>query len=83
MQIVDNAIILLLITLSFLAGKRMSDRYHEHIIDELRYQTRLSAAQHGVAYVAPPMKRQRQPIGQEFMDKLKKDGRATQQINNA
>lgn len=83
MQIVDNAIILLLIALSFFAGKRTADRYNEHIIDELRYQTRLFAAQQGVGYVAPPMKRQRQPIGQEFMDKLKKDGRATQQINNA
>jgi len=81
MQIVDNVIILLLPILAFWAGKHISDRYHEGIIDELRYSLRLNAAERGVGYVAPPAKRQRVPIGQPFMDKLKETGRAVQQID--
>ena len=83
MQILDNVIILLLPVLAFWAGKHISDRYHEEIIDELRYSLRLNAAERGVGYVAPPVKRQRQrvPIGQPFMDKLKETGRAVQQID--
>ena len=81
MQIVDNAIILILICLAFIAGKKMSDNYHNVTIDELRYQLRLLSAQHGTGYVAPPVRKQRVAIGQEFMDRLKEHGRATQQIS--
>ena len=81
MQIVDNIIILLLPVLAFLAGKHISDKYHAMIISELQYQLRLSAAKEGVGYVAPPPKRY-VPIGQQFMDKLKQDGKAVQQIKN-
>ena len=83
MQILDNVIILLLIVISFVAGKKMSDKQYGYIIDELRYQTRLTAAQRGVGYVAPPAKQKRVPIGQPFMDKLKENGRAVQQFRNS
>ena len=83
MKILDNIIILLLPVLAFIAGKIISDRYNSSIIEELRYQLRLIAAQQGVGYVAPPTeKHKRVPIGQPFMDKLKTNGRAIQQIHN-
>lgn len=76
MQFIDNLIILLLIALSFYAGKRMSDNYHNATIAELEFQLRLIAAQNGAGYIAPPQ-RKYMPIGQQFMDKLRKEGRAT------
>ena len=84
MQLLDNVIILLLIIGAFAAGKTTSDKYNERCVAELQYQLRLNAAQNGVGYVAPPAtaKRQRAPIGQSFMDKLKENGRATQQISS-
>lgn len=81
MQILDNIIILLLPVIAFIAGKKISDSYHDKIISELQYQLRLGAAQQGVGYIAPPVKKQRVPIGQPFMDRLKENGRATQQIS--
>lgn len=75
MQILDNIIILLLPVLAFFAGKRISDNYHASIISELEFQLRLRAAEKGVGYVAPPPRRR--VIGQEFMDKLRENGRAT------
>ena len=81
MQILDNIIILLLPVIAFIAGKKLSDSYHASVIDELQYQLRLIAAQHGVGYVQPPPKKQ--PIGQPFMDKLKTNGRATQRISHS
>lgn len=80
MNLLDNIIILLLIVSSFIAGKRISDSYHERQIAELEYQLRLFAAEKGVGYIAPPIKKKFVPIGQPFMDKLKENGRATQQI---
>ena len=80
MQMLDNFIILALIVLAFIAGKVISDRYHEKIIQELQYQLRLNAARDGVGYIAPPVKKQLVPIGQPFMDKLKETGHATQAI---
>ena len=77
MQIIDNLIILLLIAASFVAGKHIADSYNRVKIEELEFQLRLYAAERGVGYVAPPVKR-RVPIGQPFMDKLKEHGRATQ-----
>lgn len=82
MQILDNVIILSLPVLAFIAGKIISDRYHERQIQELEYQLRLYAAERGVGYVAPPVKRKYVPIGQPFMDKLKENGRATQALRN-
>lgn len=83
MQMLDNFIILSLIAIAFFAGKRISDNYHDKIIQELQYQLRLRSAKEGVGYVAPPAKKQIVPIGQPFMDKLKQNGRATQQISNS
>lgn len=82
MQIVDNIVIILLIVLSFFAGKRISDNYHRQQLDEMEYQLRLSAAEKGVGYVAPPP-RKRMPIGQPFMDRLKENGRATQRLSRS
>lgn len=80
MQIIDNIVILLLIVAAFFAGKRISDSYHAEQIAELEFQLRLEAAQKGVGYVAPPQKKKYVPIGQDFMDKLKSTGHATQTL---
>ena len=77
MQILDNILILLLPVLTFVAGKRISDAYHRAQIEELEYQLRLYAAEKGVGYISYPQKR---IIGQPFMDRLKKTGRAIQQF---
>lgn len=82
MRIIDNIVILLLIVLAFIAGKRISDSYHNDQIRELEYQLRLLAAEKGIGYVAPPVKKKFVPIGQPFMDRLKENGRATQQISS-
>lgn len=82
MQILDNLIILLLLVLSFIAGKKISDKYNATVINELKYQIKLNAAQHGVGYVAQPAPKKVVPIGQPFMDKLAENGRAVQKINN-
>jgi len=83
MQIIDNIIILLLPVIAFIAGKKISDSYHEKTISELQYQLRLNSAREGVGYVAPPQSKKHVPIGQPFMDKLKENGRATQQLHNS
>ena len=80
MQIIDNIIILALPVIAFIAGKVISDRYHERQIQELEYQLRLYAAERGVGYVAPPAKKKCFQIGQPFMDKLKENGHATQAL---
>ena len=80
MQILDNIIILLLPVLAFIAGKRISDRYHADTISWLQYQLRVNAAERGVGYVATPLRKQHSPIGQPFMDRLRENGRATQAI---
>lgn len=82
MQIVDNIVILLLIVLAFIAGKRISDNYHSEQIEYLIFQLRMTAAEKGVGYVAPPVKKKYAPIGQPFMDRLKKTGHATQALRN-
>ena len=79
MQLLDNFIILALIAAAFFGGKKMSDSYHRTIISELQYQLRLSAAEKGMGYVAPPVKRVQ--LGQPFMDRLKENKRAVQQLN--
>lgn len=80
MQILDNIIILLLPVIAFWAGKRISDSYNQHRIDELEFQLRLRYAEKGVGYVAPPVRRYA-PIGQPFMDKLKTTGKAVQKFS--
>ena len=80
MEIVNYILILVLAGTSFFAGKWTADSYHEKINRELLYQIRLNAAKEGVGYVAPPPRR-RVPIGQQFMDKLKENGRAVQKID--
>lgn len=81
MQILDNIIILTLPVLAFIAGKKISDSYNRERINDLQYQLRLMAAERGVGYIAPPPARKRVPIGQPFMDRLKENGRAVQQIS--
>ena len=82
MQILDNIIILLLPVLAFIAGKKMSDKYHkaqdEVLTDEIK---RLSLI-HGIGYLPPeqPVKKY-VPIGQPFLDKLKENGRAVQKLD--
>ena len=81
MLTIEALVSLILIVVSFSAGKLISDRYNDRIISELQYQIRLYSAQHGVGYVAPPQKKKIVPIGQPFMDKLKETGRAVQKID--
>jgi len=81
MNFIDNILIIGLIAAAFFLGKHISDKYHEKIMSEYEYLVRLDAAKHGMGYVAPPQKVKRAPIGQDFMDRLKSNGRATQQIN--
>jgi len=77
---IDNIVILTLIVLAFIAGKKISDGYHDKIINELQYQIRKSEIQQGIGYVARPVSKQHVPLGQEFMDRLKANGRATQAL---
>ena len=79
MQIIDNIIILALIVLSFVAGKRTSDRYNSYIVEDLEYQIRLMSAEKGIGYVPPPRKKY-YPIGEDFMQRRKENGHATQLI---
>lgn len=81
MLILYLCLFLILFCLAFYAGKKTADNYYEKIISELQYQFRLGAAQQGVGYVAPPQRRKAN-IGQQFMERLKENGRAVQQINN-
>lgn len=83
MKILDNVIILLLIAGSFVAGKKLSDSYHARIVQWLRYQLQLYAADKGVGYVAPPDDTKQYPIGQLFMDTLMKHKHATQALRNS
>lgn len=82
MQILDNIIILCLPVISFFVGKRISDSYSNARIQELQYQIRLMAAEKGIGYIQTPVMK-RVPIGQNFMDKLKENGRATQRIEKS
>lgn len=81
MQIIDNLIILLLISGAFVAGLGLAGMYWERLVNEWRYTAKVLAAQLGVAYVAPPEEEKNPfPIGQEFMTRMKENGRATQAI---
>ena len=78
----NNFIIISLIVLSFITGLKISDRYHEHMNQTLWYFIRYPNYDEGVGYVPPPQpeSRRRPVLGREFYDKLKKDGKAVQQI---
>ena len=78
----DNLIILLLIVLAFIAGKKTSDSYNHEMIDYLTYQLRLNSAEKTVGYVAPLQRKKVVPIGQPFMDRLKEHGHATQTLRS-
>lgn len=78
MQILDNVLILLLPVIAFIAGKKISDGYHERILSEYEFMLRRQDIEKGIGYV-PPVKKY-VPIGQPFMDRLKENGRATQAI---
>lgn len=77
----DNVIIILLIIGAFLAGKFISDSYNDKIVAHLEYALKISAADKGYGYIAPPVKKQ-VPIGQSFMDRLKENGQAVQALRS-
>lgn len=87
MDIFDMVVVVGLCAACFIAGLRTSDRYHEEESRRVNYEVRLAQARMKsndyAAYVAPPAKRRRMPIGQPFLDKLKSNGRATQQISKS
>ena len=87
MNIIDMIVEVGLYAACFVAGMRTSDRYHEEQRRQIEYEVRLAQARMKAKdfapYVAPPAKRRRMPIGQPFLDKLKSNGRATQQISKS
>ncbi|MBP5742718.1 MAG: hypothetical protein J6W49_04690 [Paludibacteraceae bacterium] len=80
MQIIDNIIILSLIVLAFLSGKKISDIYNNKIIEELKAQCKKYEIEKGIGYVAREVPQKRIHIGQDFMDRLKENGHATQTL---
>ena len=84
MQILDNLIIVGLHIACFWAGICLADRYHRQEKQQVEYEVRLAQArmQAGdyAVYVAPP-KKKHYPIGQPFLDRMKENGQAVQQIN--
>ena len=82
MRLLDNTIILMLIVLAFYAGKKISDSYHEKRIDELKCQIRVCSMEKGIGY-PPVVPVPQNPVGPEFMERLKKTGRATQILDTS
>lgn len=86
MDIIDMIVEAGLYAACFIAGMRTSDRYHEEQRRQIEYEVRLAQARMKAkdyaAYVKP-VERKRMPIGQPFFDRLKNNGRATQQINKS
>lgn len=87
MDIINMIVVVGLCGASFFAGIHVSDRYHEEQRRQIEYEVRLAQARMKAKdfapYVAPPTKIRRMPIGQPFLDKLKSNGRATQQISKS
>ena len=77
---IDNIVILSLLVLSFMAGKKISDSYNDRIIRELQFQIRKNDIEKGIGYIPHHIEKRKDPIGQEFMDRMRKNGRATQAI---
>ena len=87
MNILDNFLIIAIHVLCFYAGMRISDKYHEQERQRVETEVRLANARFHAndyaVYVPPaPVKQKRMPIGQPFMDRVKQNGRATQQITS-
>lgn len=97
MQIVDNLIILCLIILSFVSGITLANKYNRQAQYEkkdalerqfLRLKANADADDPCKPYIAPiPIRKYSgdfdgDPIGQPFMDQLKKTGRATTKLPN-
>ena len=80
MQILDNFIILLLVVLAFVAGLLVAGNYYRRLIAQHQYTEKILAADKGLGYIAPPEIQKTTPIGQDFMDKLKVNKRATQML---
>lgn len=85
MKILDNFIILAIHVICFISGMRLADKYHKEAQEHEQYALRLQQARKlagdDTAYVAPPYRRRKQIIGQPFLDKLKDEGQAIQQIS--
>lgn len=78
----DNLIILLLIVGAFIAGLALAGMYWKRLVDEWRYTCKILSADKGLGYIAPPQREKVLPIGQDFMDKLRENGRATQALRS-
>lgn len=86
MDIIDIVVIAGLCCACFYAGLRTSDKYHEEERRQVEYQARLTQARirsKDYNVYVRPVERKRMPIGQPFFDRLKKNGRATQQISKS
>lgn len=86
MDIINMIVEVGLYAACFIAGLRTSDRYHDEQRRQVEYEVRLAQARMKAKDYAPyvkPVERKRMPIGQPFFDRLKKNGRATQQINRS
>ena len=86
MNILDNFLIIAIHVICFYAGMKISDKYHreeqQRVDYELRLmQARLRANDYAVYVPQRPIKTKRMPIGAPFEDRLKTEGRATQQIS--
>jgi hypothetical protein len=77
---IDNLIILLLIIGAFIAGLATAGMYWRRLVNEWRYSCKILAADKGLGYIAPPEEETVLPLGQDFMDRLKANGRATKAI---
>lgn len=80
MQLLDNFLILALIVGAFFLGRHITIHDYENLINYYNYFYRMDAAKQGVGYVAPPTKRRAQ-LGEQFMDRLKTTGHATQALS--
>jgi hypothetical protein len=84
LNILDNFLIIAIHAVCFIAGMKLADKYHreeQRRVDyELRcFNTRLQAGDYGIyPQPAPP---KRQYMGQPFVDRLRTNGRAIQQIS--
>lgn len=78
----DNLIILLLIVGAFIAGLCLAGMYWKRLIDEWRYTCKILSADKGLGYIAPPQREKVLPIGQDFMNKLRENGRAIQALRS-
>lgn len=79
MLLLDGLLILCLIVGAFFLGRHITIHDYENLINYYNYFYRMDAAKHGVGYVAPPAKRRAQ-IGDQFMERLKTTGHATQSL---